>query len=196
MTGARPVPTPIERPLRVRVMPHVFRVLNLPMRFVLGLPFATPLGGRLMLVYLTGRKSGRHYRQPVSYVRHDTTLLTPGGGRWKLNLVEDEPTRLRLRGRDVFARPELVHETEEIAHLLTVLTEANPAAARFVPIPRRSDGNLDPDRLQAAIDYGFRIVRWHLEPAPARPADWSEGTPAFYGKAATPPPLTAPPGGR
>ena len=47
-------------------------------------PFAadsTPLGKRLMLVYLTGRKSGRHYRQPISYVREGETLLTPGGGR-------------------------------------------------------------------------------------------------------------------
>jgi hypothetical protein len=29
-----------------------------------------------MLVYLTGR----HYRQPVSHIRHEDTLLTPGGG--------------------------------------------------------------------------------------------------------------------
>jgi hypothetical protein len=67
------------RPRRVllRVMPVVFRVINVPMRFVLGLPIATPLGKRLMLVHLTGRKSGRHYKQPVSYVRDGDTLLTP-----------------------------------------------------------------------------------------------------------------------
>jgi hypothetical protein len=44
-----------------------------------------------MLVYLTGRKTGRHYRQPVSYIRDGESLLTPGGGRWKLNLVEGQP---------------------------------------------------------------------------------------------------------
>lgn len=52
------------------------------MRAVLGLPFPTPLGKRLMLVDITGRKTGRHYRQPVSYVRHGDVLLTPGGGKW------------------------------------------------------------------------------------------------------------------
>jgi hypothetical protein len=84
------------------------RVVNVPMRVVLGLPFATPLSGRLMLVFLTGRRTGKSYRQPVSYVRQGTTLLSPGGGRWKLNLQQGRPERIRLRGRDVLARPELV----------------------------------------------------------------------------------------
>jgi hypothetical protein len=33
------------------------------------------LGKRLMLVYLTGRKSGRQYRQPISYIQDGETLL-------------------------------------------------------------------------------------------------------------------------
>lgn len=57
------------------------RLLNVPMRVALTLPFPTPLSRRLMLVYLTGRRSGRHYRQPLSYVRDGDQLLTPGGGR-------------------------------------------------------------------------------------------------------------------
>jgi F420H(2)-dependent quinone reductase len=59
-----------------------------------------------MLVFLTGRRTGKSYRQPVSYVRYDETLLTPGGGRWMLNLTDGKPVRIRLRGRDVVARPE------------------------------------------------------------------------------------------
>ena len=64
------------------------------------------LGGQLMLVFHTGRRIGRHYRQPASYVSHDGVLLTPGRGRWTLNLKQGEPTRIRLRGRDISARPE------------------------------------------------------------------------------------------
>lgn len=30
-----------------------------------------------MRVDLTGRRTGRHHRLPVSYVRHEDTLLTP-----------------------------------------------------------------------------------------------------------------------
>jgi hypothetical protein len=153
----------IKRPLGRRIQQRVFRVLNVPMRALLGLPFATPLGGRLMLVFLTGRKTGKHYRQPVSYVRDGAVLLTPGGGNWKLNLADDRPERIRLRGKDVLARPEIVSDAEEIERLLGVMTAANPMAGRFVAIPTRPDGRLDPGRLDAAVRYGFRIIRWHLD---------------------------------
>jgi hypothetical protein len=141
----------------------MMRVINVPMRIVLGLRFATPLSGRLMLVFLTGRRTGKSYRQPVSYVRQGTTLLTPGGGKWKLNLQEGRPERIRLRGRDVLARPELVRDLDEIERLLGVMTAANPRVSTFVAIPTGPDGRLDRARLETAVKYGFRIVRWHLD---------------------------------
>jgi hypothetical protein len=156
---------PLSRRLMIRVMPVVFRVVNVPMRFVLGLPTSTPLGKRLMLVYLTGRKTGRPYRQPISYVRHGETLLTPGGGRWKLNLVEGQPTHVRIRGRDVSLRPELVREPAEVERLLGVMSATNPMVGRFVPIPKRADGHYEADRLELAIHHGFCIVRWSPQDA-------------------------------
>jgi hypothetical protein len=157
------MPTRTKRPLGRRIQQRVFRVLNVPMRAVLGLPFATPLSSRLMLVFLTGRRTGKSYRQPVSYVRDGTVLLTPGGGNWKLNLADDRPERIRLRGRDVLARPEIVGDAGEIERLLEVMTAANPMAGRFVAIPKGPDGRLDRARLDAAVRYGFRIIRWHLD---------------------------------
>jgi hypothetical protein len=144
----------------MKAMPVVFRVVNVPMRAVLGLPYSTPLGERLMLVYLTGRKSGREYRQPVSYVRDGETLLTPGGGRWKLNLREGQPTHVRLGGRDLALRPDLVRDPDEVERLLGVMSAKNPSLKRFVPIPKQADGRYDRERLDLAIQHGFRIVRW------------------------------------
>lgn len=46
--------------------------------------------------------------------------------------------------------------------LLGVIAAENPRAARFVPIPRRPDGRLEPEALDAALRHGFCIVRWHL----------------------------------
>jgi hypothetical protein len=155
------MPARTKRPLGRRIQQRVFRVLNVPMRAVLGLPFATPLSGRLMLVFLTGRRTGKSYRQPVSYVRDGTVLLTPGGGNWKLNLTDGRPERIRLRGRDIFARPEIVSDADEIERLLGVMTAASPMAARFVAIPKEPDGRLNRARLDAAVRYGFRIIRWH-----------------------------------
>jgi deazaflavin-dependent oxidoreductase (nitroreductase family) len=149
-------------PAVMRRRARIMRAVNVPMRGMLGLPFPTPLGGNLMLISYTGRKTGKSYRQPVSYARDGDVLLTPGGGRWTLNLRDGRPVRIRLRGRDVAARPELVTGPGEVERLLGVIARENPRAARFVPIPRLPDGRLDPEVLGTAIANGFGIVRWHL----------------------------------
>lgn len=153
--------TSTKRPAGRRAQAQFMRIVNVPMRALVGLPFPTPLGSRLMLVYLTGRRSGRRYRQPVSYVRHNETLLTPGGGNWKLNLVNDQPVHLRLRGHDINARPELVDDLDQIESLLGVLVAHNPRSASFIRIPRDAAGRFDHATLENAVRHGFRIVRWH-----------------------------------
>jgi hypothetical protein len=159
---------PFSRRLMIRVMPVVFRVVNVPMRFVLGLHRSTPLGKRLMLVYTTGRKTGHHYKQPISYVRDEETLLTPGGGKWKFNLLQGQPTHVRFRGDDISLRPELVRDPTEVERLLGVMSAKNPMVGRFVPIPKGADGHYDHDRLALAIQHGFCIVRWSPDDQTAR----------------------------
>jgi hypothetical protein len=158
-----PPSEPNDRARRMRRRAKLMAIVNIPMRKILGLPFPTPLGGRLMLVTLTGRRTGTTYHQPVSYVRDGSTLLTPGGGKWKLNLQSGRAETIRLKGRDVTARPEIVHDTHEVDRLLTIMTSANPSVARFIPIPRDTDGRFDHDKLSTAIRNGFSIIRWHLD---------------------------------
>ena len=140
-------------------------LVNVPMRVILALPFATPLSGRLMLAFLTGRRTGRTYRQPLSYVRDGDSLLTPGGGRWRLNVRDGERVPVRLRGREVIARPEVVGDLDEVQRLLGIMSAANPTVRAFVGIPKGPDGRFDRARLQAAVDHGFRVVRWRLDGA-------------------------------
>jgi hypothetical protein len=154
-----------RRPLDRRLQARVMLLVNTPMRILLGLPVATPLSNRLMMAFIIGRKTGKIYRQPLSYVKDGNTLLTPGGGKWKLNLRDGHPVRLRLRGRDVLARPELVGDIDEVDWLLSAILAANPSAGSFVRIPKNPDGRLDRGGLRTAIHYGFRIVRWHLDEA-------------------------------
>ncbi len=147
---------------------RVMRAVNVPMRAILSLPFPTPLSRNLMLLHYTGRKTGNAYRQPISYARDGsdassgTVLLTPGGGKWTLSLADGKPVRLRLRGREVPARPELITDAAEVDRLFGVIARENPQAAKFVPIPRDADGHFDPAALDLALQHGFCIVRWHL----------------------------------
>jgi hypothetical protein len=137
------------------------RIVNVFVRPLLWLPVRTPLSRQLMLVSITGRKTGRHYKQPVSYVRDGDTLLTPGGGTWKLNLREGQPISIRLGGRDITALPELVRDPGEVQRLLGKILVANPRASSFMPFVG-PDGRVDDQRLTTAIEHGFSIVRWHL----------------------------------
>jgi hypothetical protein len=156
---------PDEAAAAGRRQARIMKAVNVPMRAVLRLPFATPLSANLMLISYTGVKSGKSYLQPVSYARDGEMLLTPGGGRWTLNLKNGRRVRLRLRGRDVPAHADLVADPAEVERLLGVIAVGNPRAMRYIPIPRGADGRLEPEALAAAIGHGFRIVRWHLDAA-------------------------------
>lgn len=154
--------TPREKaPFKRRAQARAMKIANLGMRRVLGLPVATPLGGRLMLAYIVGRKTGRVYKQPLSYVKDGDLLLTPGGGNWTDNLRESPSVRLRIRGRDSRATPELVRDQDEVARLLGVITAKNPVAGRFIGLPKGPDGRPQPQALADAIAHGLCIVRWH-----------------------------------
>jgi deazaflavin-dependent oxidoreductase (nitroreductase family) len=174
----------VRPPSRRTAQARLFRAVNIPMRLVLSLPFPTPVGKRLMLVHHTCRKTGKAYRQPVSYVRDGDTLLTPGGGNWTNNLRTAERVHIRLRGQDISARAELIDDPVEIERLLMVMAASNPALDRFIPIPKTSEGRLEPTSLALAVEHGFRIVRWQLDqdsPSSAQqrrcPTDVSDGHP-------------------
>jgi len=133
--------------------------VNVPMRRVLALPIATPLSDRLMLLYLSGRWTGRAYRRPLSYVRNGDALLTPGGGNWKLNLAPGRPERrIHLRGRDVLASPEIVSDVDEIEPLRSRMIKASPMAGRLVGVGTSPDGQLDREPLETAVRDGFRVI--------------------------------------
>ena len=154
--SADATPRPAGLARRARLM----RALNVPMRRILALPFATPLSKALMLLYLTGRATGKAYRQPVSYVEDGEVLLTPGGGKWKLNLREGQAIPVRLRGRTVQLRPEFVRDVDEVEGLVRKMIAVNPRAAGFMPFVGLG-GEIDRARVETALEYGFAIIRWH-----------------------------------
>jgi hypothetical protein len=149
-------------PANLRRRARILRVVNVPMRLLLRLPFRTPLNAKLMLLSFKGRKTGRAYLQPVSYVPDGDTLLTPAGGRWKLNLSDGEPIRVWLRGVKTWARPAFVRDPDEVARLLRLMMTRNPRITSFVPFID-PDGHIDRGKLEKALSYGFAILRWRLD---------------------------------
>ena len=61
-----------------------------------------------------------------------TARCSRPGRMWKLNLRADEPVRMRLRGREVTARPEFIADADEVERLLGVMPAASPRVHSFV----------------------------------------------------------------
>jgi hypothetical protein len=75
--------------------------------------------------------------------------------------------RIRLDGREITARPDLIDDVDEVDSALMIMAAVNPRSASFIPISRRDDGHFDRDGLINAVAHGFRLVQWH----PDRPAE-------------------------
>jgi deazaflavin-dependent oxidoreductase (nitroreductase family) len=128
------------------------------------------LGGRahvlmsrqLLLVAFTGRKTGRSYTTPVSYVREGDRLLIPGGGAWWKNLGSG-PVSVRLRGSWFSVTPEVITESSSLSEVLGRMMAANPALTVLTGIRRGADGLPAPESLERERRRGFVVVRLQLE---------------------------------
>src|SRR5438093_1258165 len=111
-----------------RLLQSLMRYFNPFMRLVLGSRAHRMMSGRLMLLSFTGRRTGRSYITPVSYVREGTNLLVPGGGAWWKNLASGT-ARVRLQGTWHVVTPEVIRELEDLS-MLAMSAWSRTAAAK------------------------------------------------------------------
>lgn len=119
---------------------------------------------RLILISYTGRKTGRSYTIPVSYVQQGDDLLIPGGGVWKTNVENGAPVRIRFLGKERSAIPEVFRDPDEVEQLITFMIAANPALCRFIGVPKQPDDHPDREKLDEAVRGSFALVRLCLDP--------------------------------
>ena len=144
-----------------RVFQALARYSSPLVRFVLAHRAPRLMMDRLMLVAYTGRKTGRSYVKPVSYVRDGRDLLIPGGGPWWRN-VENRPLAVRLEGSWWTATAEVIKDMPAMSALLSRMLALNPALSVFTGIRRGADGRPDARSLQRAHSRGLVVLRVHL----------------------------------
>ena len=144
-----------------RVLQSLMRYFNPFMRLVLASRAHPMMSGQLMLLSFTGRRTGRSYTTPVSYVRDGTNLLVPGGGTWWKNLASGT-ARVRLQGTWYVVTPELIREPVALSAVLGRMLAINPAIAVFTGIRPGSDGRPIAESLERERRRGFVVVRLHL----------------------------------
>ena len=127
------------------------RIANPAVRLLLRSPFHRLFGGALMLITVTGRRSGRRYTTPVQAAAPDPDTLyatTRRSRTWYRNLREPAPVEVVYRGRRRSGTGRVLAGDGLIAHSAIAGTAIGKAVERA--------------GLEAVI------VRIDLEAAPAR----------------------------
>lgn len=77
----------------MRLRTALYELMNAPMRALLRSPLRRIASGTLCLLHYRGRRSGRAFTTPLSYVREDgrVLLLSSRNTRWWLNFLPERP---------------------------------------------------------------------------------------------------------
>ncbi len=147
-------PTAAAIPLRVRTLrklnPLILRLLH---------SRAHGLASRdLLILHLTGRRTGRAYALPLSYVGQDGALYLcsrPETSSWWRNIGDGTNVRIAWRGRNIAAHARVLaaDSTEALAGLSAFLTR-NPGTGRL--LYHVASG---PDRRPNADDLAREVAR-------------------------------------
>ena len=115
---------------------------NSLMAWLLRSPVHGTISKAIMLVTVTGRKSGKAYSTPVNYVREGNTLwVTSQRDRtWWRNLKSGAPVRVLVGGRELQARGEAIVDERTVAENLAQYFGIAPQYAKYYKVELDSMG--------------------------------------------------------
>lgn len=124
------------------------------LRVLLRSPAHRLVSRRLLLLSVTGRRTGRTYTFPVGYHRDGDLLKVVSATGWWRN-IGDGPTQvtLWLRGRRHTATARAHHGDHTVAEELPGFLARNPSLARMYGIGRGPDGQYPDEQVRAAARY-------------------------------------------
>ncbi len=133
--------------------------LNAAMKFLLRSPLHGMVSKYIMLITFTGRKSGKQYTTPVSYLREDGEVLFFTHGKWWKNLEGSAPVTVRVRGRDYAGTGEPFTDVDTVAGGLARMLKHNRRDAKYYNVVTYDEaGNPDPDEVRRGAE-GTVMVR-------------------------------------
>ncbi|MEV4127631.1 nitroreductase/quinone reductase family protein [Nocardia sp. NPDC049707] len=128
-------------------------------RFILRSPLHPLLSKRLLIITVSGRKTGREYANPVGYVEHEGRILIGAAASWRRNLIPGTPVRIHLRGTTRQAAHEVITDEPQAAQLYREILTRNPVHGRFAKIHLNPDGSVNLPSLRTALSRGTAVVR-------------------------------------
>jgi hypothetical protein len=106
-------------------------ILNPFAKTILRSPLHGVMSRRLMLITFTGRRTGKQYTTPISYVQQGKTLLLGVGGPWWRNLGGGAQVQVRLQGKTYTGHAEAWSDEASMIKAYHTILAKNPTQARF-----------------------------------------------------------------
>jgi hypothetical protein len=117
---------------------------------------------KIMLVTFVGRKSGRKFTTPVSYMQTGDAVTLFTHASWWRNLVGGAPVTLRIKGKDLQARAAAVVEDQAaVAEGLTLHLLRNHFDAQYYHVTYDADGKPNADEVRRGA-AGVVMVRFSM----------------------------------
>lgn len=130
------------------------RIGNPIMKFLLRSSMHGIASGQLMLITVTGRKTGKKYTTPVNFVQNENliSVVSHKHRTWWRNLRGGAPVTLRLRGEVIQAQATVLEEPTAVADALIAHLQEVPQYAEALGVGLDEEGEpMAEDGLQAAV---------------------------------------------
>lgn len=133
--------------------------LNTVMTFILRTPLLhRAVSAKILLITFTGRKSGKTYTTPVSYLQEGNTVTMFTHSRWWKNLAGGAPVMMRIRGKTMNGTATAVpDDTDAIAAVLDRHLRNNHFDAKYYQVTYDEAGNPNADQIRAAAEQSIMI---------------------------------------
>jgi hypothetical protein len=143
----------------VKIPVSLLRLLNPFVIALLRSPLHGVMSKDVMLIRFTGRRSGRTFTTPVSYIQEGQTVrcFTGSETRWWRNLRGGASVSLRIRGQDRRGRAEAISgEPKRIADALAAFLTRLPRDAVYYEVALDS-GKPRPDDVARAAQQAILV---------------------------------------
>ncbi len=152
---------------------------NVAVTALLRSPLHQLVSDSVLLITLTGRRSGRAVSIPVNYVREpetgDLLVISLRSRNWWRNLRGTAPVNLLVRGQHLEARGEAVERADEVLAGMLIFIRQNPSYGKQAGIKLDSHGNpSEPGQLERLVRNRVLVRLVTVERATTRarrPAD-------------------------
>jgi hypothetical protein len=144
----------------------LFKLLNPLMRALLRSPLHRLLSARLLLLTVSGRRTGKCYTIPLGYAQVGRTLYSGTEGRWATNLCGGAPVTVTLKGDRLSASGAVIDDVDGMAAAYRAIYAASPgyarALARSAGISFRPGGEVPRDLVVRAQSASHVVIRTTL----------------------------------